>query len=89
MSQHNRFSQKIHVNLYQTHKENDLVGLSREELDEMFQDRWARRKRSLPILPGINGGYQPTYQEQAGLSMYGKRNDDIIDNFFGQGFIGK
>ena len=63
-------------------KESDLAGLSRDELDQMFQDQWARRKRSIPILPGINGGYG-----NSRFSQYGKRTD--IDDILGQGFIGK
>ena len=49
----------------------------------MFQDQWARRKRSMPILPGIHGGYGSFGQ----VSQYGKRDD--IDEILGQGFIGK
>ena len=53
----------------------------------MFVDQWSRRKRSMPILPGINGGYG-SFVGQPSYSSYGKRNDDI-DDILGQGFIGK
>ena len=66
-------------------KESDLAGLSRDQLDQMFQDQWARRKRSIPILPGINGGYGSSGDSR--FSQYGKRTD--IDDILGQGFIGK
>ena len=52
----------------------------------MFQDQWARRKRSIPILPGINGGYGSF--DDSRFSQYGKRMADI-DDILGQGFIGK
>ena len=64
-----------------------MAGLSRDELDKMFVDQWSRRKRSMPILPGINGGYG-SFVGQPSYSSYGKRNDDI-DDILGQGFIGK
>ena len=57
----------------------------------MFQDQWARRKRSMPILPGINGGYG-SFGDQPSFSQYGKRDGDIdgdIDEILGPGFIGK
>ena len=66
-------------------KESDLAGLSRDQLDQMFQDQWARRKRSIPILPGINGGYGSSADSR--FPQYGKRTD--IDDILGQGFIGK
>lgn len=52
----------------------------------MFQDQWARRRRSIPILPGINGGYG-SFEHGPKFSQYGKRDD--IDDILGQGFIGK
>ena len=67
-------------------KASDLAGLSRDELDKMFQDQWGRRKRSIPILPGINGGYGSF--DDSRFSQYGKRMADI-DDIIGQGFIGK
>ena len=76
----------LKFSLYQTLEDADLAGLSREDLDKMFQDQWARRRRSIPILPGINGGYG-SLEHGPGLSQYGKRDD--IDDILGQGFIGK
>lgn len=71
---------------YQTLEDADLAGLSREDLDKMFKDQWARRRRSIPILPGINGGYG-SFEHEPSFSQYGKR-DDIYD-ILGQGFMGK
>ena len=76
----------LKFSLYQTLEDADLAGLSREELDKMFQDQWARRRRSIPILPGINGGYG-SFEHGPKFSQYGKRDD--IDDILGQGFIGK
>ena len=85
----NRAFRKFTNFFYQTLKDSDLAGLSRKELDKMFQDQWARRRRSMPILPGINGGYG-SFDDQPNFSQYGKRDEyGNIDDILGQGFIGK
>ena len=61
----------------------------------MFIDQWARRRRSMPILPGINGGYG-SFDDRTSFAEYGKRgyraiemDTNDIDDILGQGFIGK